>query len=135
MTLCECTGTYVHHLNKPENMAVLKAFRDENDKSVERLATFDLWLINTLRPTAAWGKPKTNMMINEIITKTKNTIAGAKKDKTSAHAVANRLINKIKWCSTQEAHASRPYNPGLPSDFADFEKQLIAIVSAVEEED
>lgn len=129
MTLCELEGTYVGQLNKPENMAVLKAIAEDHDKSIEKLAAFDLWLINTLRPTAAWGKPKTNMMINELIAQTKATIAGAKKGKTSAYAAAKRLINKVNWCRTKEAYASHPYNPGLPFDFAAFEEQLLAIVT------
>lgn len=129
MTLCECPGTYVHYLSKPENTNKLKAISADKDKSVEKLAALTLWLINTLRPTQAWGKPKTNKMINEVIAKTKATIAGAKKNTTSAYALAGWLINKINWCSTQEARGGRPTNPGLPSDLADFEKQLLAIVS------
>lgn len=129
MTLCELSSTCVGQLNKPENMAVLKAVSKDRDRSVKKLAAFTLWLINTLRPTPAWGKPKTNMIINEIITKTKATINGAKKDTTSAYAVANRLINKVNWCRTQEAYPSHPNNPGLPADLAEFEKQLSDIIS------
>lgn len=129
MTLCELASTYVHHLDKPENMAVLKAVADDKDKSVEKLAKFALWLINTLRPTEAWGKPKTNMMLNELIVGTKASINKAKSGKISAYRFAGMLINKIRYCRTQEAHASRPYNPGLPSDFAEFEEQLVSLVS------
>lgn len=129
MYLCELEGTYVHHLSKPENMAVLEAYKKDKDKSVEKLAKLDLWLIDTLRPTKAWGKPKTNMMINNVIAHTKATISGAKKGKTSAFAVAGILINKVNFCRTKEASPSHPYNPGLPADFADFEEQLKAIAA------
>lgn len=129
MTLCELESTYVGQLSKPENMTVLRAFAADKDKSVKKLAEFDLWLINTLRLTPAWNKPKTNMMVNGIITKTIATINGAKKGKTSAYAIAGMLINKVNWCSAQEAHASHPANPGLPANFADFEAQLIAITT------
>lgn len=131
MTLCELPGTYVHHLNKPENMAVLKATFLDKDKSLEKLAKFVLWLINTLRRTPAWGKPKTNMMINEVVDKTKATINKAKRGTSSAYAIAGNLINKVNYCKALEAYASRPINPGLPADFAAFEEQLITIAAGV----
>jgi hypothetical protein len=135
MTLTALPNTYVGQLNKKENMDKLIATSKDKDRNVKKLAAFTLWLINTLRPTPAWGKPKTNEMINGVIDKTKATIAGAKRNTTSAYAVANSLINKINWCSTQEARGGYPPNPGLPADLADFEKQLIDIVSANEEEE
>lgn len=130
MTLTALSNTYVGQLIKPENMAMLKTTAKDKDRSIKKLAAFTLWLINTLRPTPAWGKPKTNMMINDVVSKTKATIdlvnSGFKgiKGTTSAYALANVLINKVNWCSTQEAAGGRPYNPGLPTDLADFEKQL-----------
>lgn len=128
MTACELPGAYVHHLSKPENMTVLKAIASDKDKSVEKLAKFVLWLINTLRSTPAWGKPKTNMMLIEIINQTKATINKAKRGTSSAYAIAGRLINKVNYCKTLEVCASCPNNPGLPADFVDFEEQLITIV-------
>lgn len=129
MTLTALPNTYVGQLNKPENMNVLVATAADKDKSVKKLAAFVLWLINTLRPTPAWGKPKANEMINMVIRKTKATIAGAKRDTTSAYAIAGMLKNKVNYCRTQEANGWCPPNPGLPADLADFEKQLADIVS------
>lgn len=129
MTICNLEGTYVHHLSKPENMAVLEAYAKDKDKSVEKLAALGLWLINTLQPTAAWGKPKTNMMINKFITGAKATINNAKTGKISSYRFAGDLISLTNYCKTKEAHASHPYNPGLPSDFTAFEEQLANIVA------
>ena len=119
--------TYCHHLNKPENYKVLKAYADDKDKSAEKFINLFLWLVETLRPTKAWNKPKTNQMIHEIKGKLEATIAKAKNGTSSAYGAAGYLIGKINWTSkllVSQGKGRPEYNPGVPADLDTFIAQL-----------
>jgi hypothetical protein len=126
MTVLEVPGTYAHQLNKPSNRKVLDAFQKNKKDTIEDFINLFLWLTKTLRPTPAWNKPKTNIKLREIKGKLEATLAKAKSGKSSAHAVANDLINTIKHCATLNINATSAaqLNPGVPADLDQFEAEL-----------
>lgn len=126
MTVLAVPGTYAHQLNKPCNRKVLDAFQKNKKDTTEDFIKLFLWLTKTLRPTPAWNKPKTNIKLREIKGKLEATLANAKSGKSSAHAVANDLINTINHCATlniSATSATQP-NPGVPADLDQFEAKL-----------
>lgn len=133
--MIELEGTYCHHLNKPENYQVLEAYAKDKskytkDEKLEKFIKLFLWLVDTIRPTKAWNKPKTNKMIREIKDMLEATIVGAKRGKSSARAVANYLIDKIEHTSkllVSQGKGRPDFNPGVPEDLDTFIAQLEAM--------
>ena len=104
MTLTQLPTTYVSQLNRPANRSLLESYRDSGDRSPNTFAKYYFDIINILKNTPAWGKPKTNQMLNELTYKVRATLGGSKKKgKSSAVAHANTLISTIEWCSKTEA--------------------------------
>jgi hypothetical protein len=125
--MIELDTTYCHHLNKPDNYYVLKAYADDKDKSTEKFINFFLWLVKTLRPTKAWNKPKTNQMIHEVKGKLEATIAKAKNGTSSSFRVAGDLIRTVKYTAKLSVYQGKgypKYNPGVPEDLDTFIAQL-----------
>ena len=101
--LTDLAGTYVGQLNKPTNKATLEWYVKEGDRSPHTFASYYFWLIGALQDTPAWGKPKTITMVNELTRSVRATLTGAKTGKSSAPAHANKMLNKIAWCSKKPA--------------------------------
>lgn len=106
MTMTQVPGTYVGQLSRPENLAMLKAYAQSKDKSPVLLVQYYRDIVNALKGTPAWDKPKTNQMINELTYSVRATIAGEKKGRTSAGAHARRMLNKIEYCSKMPARGN-----------------------------
>lgn len=103
-TLTEVPTTYVHYLNLPVNRALLESYINSGDRSPETFARYYFDIIAILQNTLAWGKPKTNQMINDLTCKVRATVAGAKKKgKSSAVAHAKVLISTVDWCAKAPA--------------------------------
>lgn len=98
MKLKEVETTYICQLNKPKNRAVLESFRDSGDRSPKRLAQCYRFLVETLSPTPAWGISGVNKMMNETTACVRATLNKAKKGKTSAPALARKLLSIIDYC-------------------------------------
>lgn len=132
MKMIDLPSTYVHQLNKPANRLVLEGYAKDKDKDVHKFARLFLWLVETLRSTPAWNKPKTNMKIREIKEKLEATIVGAKRGTSSGYAVAGSLLNSIENCRNMYVSeaAGRKTNPGVPTDLESFEAQLKELLAA-----
>lgn len=133
MKLIDMEGTYAHQLNKPANRIILEHFAADKDKDIKKFSSLFLWITATLRGTPAWNKPKTNYMIRETKSKLEATIAGAKKGKSSAHAIAGALLNTITYCTrTDSAYSQAPKsNPGVPADLEQFELELRKLLATL----
>ena len=133
MTVLALEGTYAHQLNKPGNYEVLDAFSKNKKDTTEDFIKLFLWLTKTLRPTPAWNKPKTNIMLRKVKGQLEATLANAKSGKSSAHAVAGTLLNTINHCATMPINATSSVqpNPGVPADLDQFEAKLQEIVAVV----
>lgn len=103
MKLIELASTYLHHINKPENRAILEEFSRRRDGSGAELVRYYLALTNMLHNTPAWGKPGVIAMLNELCTAMRAVLNHAKSGKTTAYAHANKLLNKLKYFADQEA--------------------------------
>ena len=103
MTLKEVETTYICQLNKPQNRKVLESFRDSNDRSPKKLAQCYKFLVDTLAATPAWGISGVNKMMNETTASVRATLNKAKKGKTSAPALARKLLSIIDYCGDDEA--------------------------------
>lgn len=103
MLLLDIPTTWMHHLNKPENRAVLDGFVKRHDRSIEEFARFVLFIINTLIDTPAWNVAGTNEFINDLTNKFVATRDNAKNGKSSAYAQAKTLLYRINNQVGQEA--------------------------------
>lgn len=103
MTLKEVETTYICQLNKPQNRIILESFRDCNDRSPKKLAQCYRFLVEALAPTPAWGVSGVNKMMNETTASVRATLNKAKKGKTSAPALARKLLSIIDYCGDDVA--------------------------------
>lgn len=106
-TLTQVSTTYVGQLNKPANRIILEGYRNSKDRSPETFAHYYFEIIEMLYHTPAWGRPKTNLMINDLTAKVRASLAGAKKGKSSASAHAGTLLSTIDWCAKTPAAGTR----------------------------
>lgn len=103
MKLKEVETTYICQLNKPQNRKVLEDFRDSGDRSPRKLAQCYKFLVETLAPTPAWGVSGVNKMMNETTASVRATLNKAKNGKTSAPALARKLLSIIDYKGNEEA--------------------------------
>ena len=103
ITLTQLDTTYVGQLNKPENKKMLEDTVASGDKSPKAFSNYYFKLVEALAGTPAWGKPKTNAMINDLTSKVIASITKSKKGKSSSVSHANTMLGKIEWCSKSEA--------------------------------
>lgn len=103
MTMTQVPGTYVCQLNKPDNRSMLEAYRNNKIKDKKILVAYYKDICRALLGTPAFGKPKTNEMLNALTEGVRATLLGAKKGKISAYAHAGALLNKIDYCSQMPA--------------------------------
>ena len=103
MTLKELDTTWIGQLSKKTNRKTLENFRDSGDRSPKQLACFYTFLVRALINTPAWGVNGVNKMMNETTTAVRATLNKAKKGKTSAPALARKLISTIDYCGDKIA--------------------------------
>lgn len=103
LKLCEVPTTWIHWLSKPENMDRLVEYANCGDKSPAKLGECYTFLVCTLQPTPAWNVSGVNKMINEVGDGAIAVLERRKKGKTSAPAVAKKLLASIKWYGQTKA--------------------------------
>lgn len=97
----DLSGTYVHQLNQYENKQMLRSYarRSKDEETLEDFVEYYFKVIDALKDTPAWMKPKTNEMLNDLTAKLHATLTRARSGKTSASAHAKALLRKIDWCA------------------------------------
>ena len=75
------------------------ARRSKNEETLEDFVEYYFKVIDALKDTPAWMKPKTNEMLNDLTTKLRATLTKARSGKSSASAHAKSMLNKIDWCA------------------------------------
>lgn len=106
MKFNQVENTYICQLNKPNNRAMLEAYKTRRDKSGAELARYYCDVVNALKDTPAFGVSGVNKMLNELTDKVRATLVGAKRGKTSAYAHAGWLLNQLEFFGNEEAKAS-----------------------------
>jgi hypothetical protein len=101
----EAERTWISQLGKPQNRAMLEAYKARKDRSIEEFIKYYIDVINALINTPAWGVSGVNKMINELTDAVRATINYAKNGKTSAPAHANKLLSIIDFYHNEEAIA------------------------------
>ena len=105
MKFREVETTYICQLGKDTNRAMLEAYVDRKDRSVEELARYYIDVVKALSVTPAWGVSGVNKMVNELTASVIATLTKAKKGKTSAYAHAGKLLAVIDFYGNTEAEA------------------------------
>lgn len=128
MVYADIEGMYLTQLGKPNNYARLKAYMEDKDKSGAKFAQYTLDLFDMLRGTAAWGKPGTNKMLNEVLKHARAIMNKAKTGKTSAHAHASKLISSINYHKNKQASVNHWTPVMLLPELSEEELQLLRTV-------
>lgn len=102
MKFKETPTTWICQLNKPENRTMLEGYKNRKDYGPKELANFCRDLVKALKGTPAWGISGCNGIVNETWEAARAVLAKAKKGKSSAPAIANRLLSKIDFYKDQE---------------------------------
>lgn len=138
MKFIELEGTFSYHLNKPESRKVLEAISDtkksEDKKDVKYLAELFVHVVNTLRGTKAWGKPKTNKLIHKLKGHLEAVMNEHKKNRSTGYAQANYILDRIYYSSIHDVKdkSNYPiYNPGVPADLDTVLSQAEALLATV----
>ena len=105
MKFCNVETTWISQLGKPQNRAMLEAYKARRDKSGAELARYYVDVVNALASTPAFGVSGVNKMLNELTAAVRATLNKEKKGKTSAYAHAGKLLNCIDFYSNEEAEA------------------------------
>ena len=121
--------TFICQFSKPQNKALLEAYRERRDKSGGELARYYVDIVKILANTPAWGVSGVNKMINELTASVRATLTKAKKGKTSAYAHANKMLNYIEHFGNEPAKAKYAGNYKLATLLSVEElEQLTTIV-------
>ena len=103
MKFYEVESTWICQLNKPQNRAMLEAYKDRKDKSIAEFIRYYIDITSALINTPAWGISGVNKMVNELTDTVQATISHAKKGKSSAPAHANKLLCLIDFYGNTKA--------------------------------
>lgn len=130
MKFYEAERTWICQLNKPQNRAMLEAYRDRKDRSVEEFIRYYIDIANALRNTPAWGVSGVNEMMNDLTDTVRATINHAKKGKSSAPAHASKLLCRIDFYRNTKAEVRYGSNCKLKPLLSIEELQMFLDVDA-----
>ena len=128
MKFCELETTYIGQFSKPQNKALLEAYKERSDRSPAELKRYYVDVVTILANSKAWGVSGVNKMINELTAAVRATLYKAKSGKTSAPAHANKMLNCIKHFGDTEVVARYCGRHKLDPLLTEEELELLASV-------